>query len=140
MSITDIRTPLVEVVNLKKHFKLRGGGKLHAVDGINLKIYPQETVGVVGESGCGKSTLGRSIIRLIEPTSGQILYNGRNLMELGGRKMRELRKELQVIFQPRPPQVSHRSHRRVHVYPPPVQDPGRDLQSGQHPHGPGGPG
>jgi oligopeptide/dipeptide ABC transporter ATP-binding protein len=99
MSITDIRTPLVEVVNLKKHFKLRGGGKLHAVDGINLKIYPQETVGVVGESGCGKSTLGRSIIRLIEPTSGQILYNGRNLMELGGRKMRELRKELQVIFQ-----------------------------------------
>lgn len=99
MSAIDTRTPLIEINNLKKHFKLTGGAKLHAVDGINLKIYPQETVGVVGESGCGKSTLGRSVIRLIEPTSGEILYNGRNIMKLGGRKMRELRKDLQIIFQ-----------------------------------------
>jgi oligopeptide/dipeptide ABC transporter ATP-binding protein len=99
MSATDSRTPLVEVVDLRKLFKLNGGAKLHAVDGINIKIYPQETIGVVGESGCGKSTLGRSIIRLIEPTSGQVLYNGRNIMKLWGRKMRELRKDLQIIFQ-----------------------------------------
>jgi oligopeptide/dipeptide ABC transporter ATP-binding protein len=99
MSATDTRTPLIEVVDLRKHFRLRGGAKLHAVDGINLRIYPQETVGVVGESGCGKSTLGRSIIRLIEPTSGQILYNGANIMKVRGGKLRELRKDLQIIFQ-----------------------------------------
>ena len=99
MSTIDTRTPLIEVVDLRKLFKLRGGARLHAVDGINLKIYPQETVGVVGESGCGKSTLGRSIIRLIEPTSGQILYNGRNIMKVRGGKLRDLRKDLQIIFQ-----------------------------------------
>jgi len=99
MSTIDTRTPLIEISNLRKLFKLRGGARLHAVDGINLKIYPKETVGVVGESGCGKSTLGRSVIRLIEPTSGEILYNGRNIMKLGGGKLRELRKDLQIIFQ-----------------------------------------
>jgi oligopeptide/dipeptide ABC transporter ATP-binding protein len=99
MSTLDTRTPLIEISNLRKLFKLRGGARLHAVDGINLKIYPKETVGVVGESGCGKSTLGRSVIRLIEPTSGEILYNGRNIMKLGGGKLRELRKDLQIIFQ-----------------------------------------
>jgi oligopeptide/dipeptide ABC transporter ATP-binding protein len=93
------RTPLIEVVELKKLFKLNGGAKLHAVDGVNLKIYPGETVGVVGESGCGKSTLGRTILRLIEPTSGQILYNGQDITKLGTGKMRELRKDLQIIFQ-----------------------------------------
>jgi oligopeptide/dipeptide ABC transporter ATP-binding protein len=93
------RTPLIEVVELKKHFKLNGGAKLHAVDGVNLKIYHGETVGVVGESGCGKSTLGRTILRLIEPTSGQILYNGQDITKLGTGKMRELRKDLQIIFQ-----------------------------------------
>ena len=99
MSSIDTRTPLIEIIDLKKHFRLNGGAQLHAVDGINLKIYPQETVGVVGESGCGKSTLGRSVIRLIEPSSGQILYNGSNIMKVGGRKLRELRKDLQIIFQ-----------------------------------------
>ena len=58
------KAPLIEIIELKKLFKLNGGAKLHAVDGINLKIYPGETVGVVGESGCGKSTLGRAILRL----------------------------------------------------------------------------
>ena len=91
MSGNDSRAPLVEVQDLRKLFKLNGGARLHAVDGINLRIYPQETVGVVGESGCGKSTLGRSIIRLIEPTSGRILYQGRDIMELSGRKLRDLR-------------------------------------------------
>ena len=93
------KTPLIETVELKKLFKLNGGAQLHAVDGVNLKIYPGETVGVVGESGCGKSTLGRTILRLIEPTSGKILYNGQNIMELRHGKMRELRKDLQIIFQ-----------------------------------------
>lgn len=93
------RTPLIEVVELKKLFKLNGGAKLHAVDGINLKIYPGETVGVVGESGCGKSTLGRTILRLIEPTSGEIIYNGQDITKLGTGKMREIRKDLQIIFQ-----------------------------------------
>ena len=97
--MSNNNTPLIETVELKKLFKLNGGAKLHAVDGINFKIYPGETVGVVGESGCGKSTLGRSILRLIEPTSGKILYNGQNIMEFKSVKMRELRKDLQIIFQ-----------------------------------------
>ena len=93
------RTPLIETVNLKKLFKLNGGALLHAVDGINMKVYSGETIGVVGESGCGKSTLGRTILRLIEPTSGQILYNGVDITKLKSGKMRELRKDLQIIFQ-----------------------------------------
>ena len=93
------RTPLIETVNLKKLFKLNGGALLHAVDGINMKVYSGETIGVVGESGCGKSTFGRTILRLIEPTSGQILYNGVDITKLKSGKMRELRKDLQIIFQ-----------------------------------------
>jgi oligopeptide/dipeptide ABC transporter ATP-binding protein len=93
------RTPLLETVNLRKLFKLPGGAHLHAVDGINLKVYSGETVGVVGESGCGKSTLGRTILRLLEPTSGQILFNGTDITTLKSSKMRELRKEMQIIFQ-----------------------------------------
>lgn len=92
-------TPLIETIGLRKLFKLNGGARLHAVDGINLKIYPGETVGVVGESGCGKSTLGRTILRLIEPTSGQILYNGSDITKISAGKMREMRKDLQIIFQ-----------------------------------------
>lgn len=99
METIDKRTPLIETVELRKLFKLNGGAKLHAVDGINLKIYHGETVGVVGESGCGKSTLGRSILRLIEPTSGQILYDGKDITKLSSGKMRDLRKDLQIIFQ-----------------------------------------
>ena len=93
------RTPLLETVNLRKLFKLNGGAHLHAVDGINLKVYSGETVGVVGESGCGKSTLGRTILRLLEPTSGQILFKGADITKLNSGKMRELRKEMQIIFQ-----------------------------------------
>lgn len=97
--MNNTKTPLIETRNLKKLFKLNGGALLHAVDGIDLKIYQGETIGVVGESGCGKSTLGRSILRLIEPTSGEILYNGENIVGLKPNKMRALRKDLQIIFQ-----------------------------------------
>lgn len=97
--MTDKKTPLIETIDLKKLFKLNGGALLHAVDGINVKIYPGETLGVVGESGCGKSTLGRTILRLIEPTSGKVLYNGEDIVNLKPNKMRALRKDLQIIFQ-----------------------------------------
>lgn len=93
------KTPLIEIKDLKKHFKLNGGALLHAVDGINLTIYKGETIGVVGESGCGKSTLGRSILRLIEPTSGEIIYNGQDICKIKQRKLGPLRKDLQIIFQ-----------------------------------------
>ena len=93
------KTPLIETKHLKKYFKLNGGAMLHAVDDINLTIYQGETIGVVGESGCGKSTLGRTILRLIEPSSGEVYYNGQNILDLKTRKMRDLRKEMQIIFQ-----------------------------------------
>ncbi len=93
------RTPLIETRDLKKYFKVNGGRMLHAVDSINLKLYSGETLGVVGESGCGKSTLGRTLLKLIEPTGGQILYDGQDITKLNTRKMRPLRKEMQIIFQ-----------------------------------------
>lgn len=75
-------TPLLQLKELNKHFKLNGGALLHAVDGINLDIYEGETIGVVGESGCGKSTLGRTVLRLIEPTSGKIIYKGEDITQI----------------------------------------------------------
>ncbi|MCI8609705.1 MAG: ATP-binding cassette domain-containing protein [Firmicutes bacterium] len=92
------RIPLLETRDLKKYFKT-GAGMLHAVDSINIKLYEGETIGVVGESGCGKSTLGRTILKLIEPTSGDIIFNGQNISKLGTRAMRQLRTEMQIIFQ-----------------------------------------
>lgn len=94
----DERTPLIETRNLKKYFSV-SSGKLHAVDDVNLKIYPGETLGVVGESGCGKSTLGRTILRLIEPTEGQVIYNGEDITHYSKNQMREMRKKMQIIFQ-----------------------------------------
>ena len=76
-----------------------GGGTLHAVDSINIKLYQGETLGVVGESGCGKSTLGRTILKLIEPTAGHIIFDGKDITSLNIRKMRPLRREMQIIFQ-----------------------------------------
>ena len=72
-------TPLIETKNLKKYFKTKHG-MLHAVDDINIQIQKGQTLGVVGESGCGKSTLGRAVLRLIEPSSGEVLYNGENIL------------------------------------------------------------
>ena len=94
-----VRTPLLETVDLQKYFKLGKNSYLHAVDGINLKLYAGETIGVVGESGCGKSTLGRTILKLIEPTGGKILYDGKDITNYKGGQMHPLRKEMQIIFQ-----------------------------------------
>ena len=91
-------TPLIETRELKKYFKT-SKGMLHAVDGVNLSISAGSTLGVVGESGCGKSTLGRTILRLIETTSGEILYNGQNIAAYNTRQMLSIRKEMQIIFQ-----------------------------------------
>lgn len=91
-------TPLLETKQLTKYFKT-SRGMLHAVDGINLQIEKGNTLGVVGESGCGKSTLGRCILQLIEPTSGEILFEGKNIVGCSRKKQRELRKEMQIIFQ-----------------------------------------
>ena len=96
---------LLEVKNLKKYYVLKAGffgrGKrtVKAVDGINLKVTEGEILGIVGERGCGKSTLGRSILRLIEPTDGQIIFEGENIRELKKEEMRLKRKEMQIIFQ-----------------------------------------
>jgi oligopeptide transport system ATP-binding protein len=104
--------PLIAIRDLKVHFNLGGGTiwdkmaggsavkrVVKAVDGVTIDIYPGETLGLVGESGCGKSTLGRALLRLTEPTSGQVLFRGHDLAHLSQRGMREQRRHLQMIFQ-----------------------------------------
>jgi oligopeptide transport system ATP-binding protein len=97
--------PLLKVNDLKKHFPVRGGvlsrivDHVHAVDGVSLEVAPGETLGVVGESGCGKSTTGRCILRLIEPTSGEIWFQGKDVRQMGGEQLRALRRDMQIIFQ-----------------------------------------
>jgi oligopeptide/dipeptide ABC transporter ATP-binding protein len=95
--------PVVEVKGLKKHFGARRGlfssAKVYAVDGISFSIKPGETLGLVGESGCGKSTVGKLILKLIEPTAGEILLDGVRIDELSRGDMRPHRQDLQVVFQ-----------------------------------------
>ncbi|HWN11812.1 MAG TPA: ABC transporter ATP-binding protein [Pyrinomonadaceae bacterium] len=93
--------PLIAIRNLKVHFVLSGRGKrvVKAVDGVTLDIFRGETLGLVGESGCGKSTLGHAILRLIEPTSGQVFYQNVDLAHLSKKEMRQHRRHLQIIFQ-----------------------------------------
>ncbi len=88
----------LEVRNLKKYFK-SARGYVHAVDNVNFSIEKGKTLGVVGESGCGKSTLGRCVIRLLEPTEGEVLFEGVNICKLNNHKMKELRKDIQIVFQ-----------------------------------------
>lgn len=109
---TEAAEPLIAIRDLKVHFHLGGGtvwdklvrgpsvkSVVKAVDGVTLDIYRGETLGLVGESGCGKSTLGRAILRLTEPTSGEVSFRSRNLAHLSSREMREHRRHLQIIFQ-----------------------------------------
>jgi oligopeptide transport system ATP-binding protein len=97
--------PLLRVKNLKKYFPIRGGlfsrevARVHAVDDISFEIQPGETLGLVGESGCGKSTTGRAILRLIEPTAGEVWFQDKDVTRLDKRALRALRKEMQIIFQ-----------------------------------------
>lgn len=97
MSI-NTEAPLLEARNLKKYFKTPRG-TLHAVDDVSLSIQKGSTLGVVGESGCGKSTLGRTVLRLLEPTAGDVLYNGESILGKNEEQMREMRKKMQIIFQ-----------------------------------------
>ena len=89
---------LLEVKDLKKYFDTPRG-KLHAVDGVSFAIERGKTLGIVGESGCGKSTTGRTILRLLEPTSGTVLFEGKDITKLSRRGMRAMRKDMQIIFQ-----------------------------------------
>jgi oligopeptide/dipeptide ABC transporter ATP-binding protein len=97
--------PVVEVRGLKKHFPVKKGllrrtvGHVYAVDGVSFAINPGETLGLVGESGCGKSTVGRTLLRLVEPTAGQILLDGKDVTRLARSELRPYRREMQIIFQ-----------------------------------------
>ncbi|MYL53956.1 dipeptide ABC transporter ATP-binding protein [Pontibacillus yanchengensis] len=97
---------LLEVKNLKKHFPIKKGailpkqvGAVKAVDGVSFHVRKGETLGLVGESGCGKSTAGRSILNLIKPTEGEVVYKGEDISHYKGEQLRQLRKEIQIIFQ-----------------------------------------
>jgi len=99
-------TPLLKVTDLQKYFPInstglfkRQVGSVKAVDGISLEVFPGETLGLVGESGCGKSTAGRSILRLLEPTGGQIEFNGQDIVKAKKKDLVKLRREMQMIFQ-----------------------------------------
>jgi oligopeptide transport system ATP-binding protein len=97
--------PLLEARNLVKDFRLPGGwlaGKtrhVRAVDGINFSVMPGEALGLVGESGCGKTTLGRLLLRLLEPTAGEVWFNGRSLTDLTNDQLRQIRPQMQIVFQ-----------------------------------------
>ena len=89
---------LLEIKGLKKYFNTPRG-PLHAVDGVNFTIDRGKTLGIVGESGCGKSTTGRSILRLVQPTDGQVLFEGKDVTKMTATEMRKMRKDMQIIFQ-----------------------------------------
>jgi oligopeptide/dipeptide ABC transporter ATP-binding protein len=125
-------TPLLEVRHVKKYFPIRKGilqrevAHVHAVDDVSFAVREGETLGLVGESGCGKSTLGRTLVRLLEPTDGEIVFEGTPIQKLGTRRLRPLRREMQMVFQD--PYASLNPRKRVGTI---VSDPMRihDLGS-----------
>ena len=106
--------PMLEVRNLKKYFKTKRG-LLHAVDDVSFRIEPGKTLGLVGESGCGKSTAGRTILRLLEPTAGQVFFEGADIAALSAAQMRQKRREMQIIFQDPFASLDPRKIGRAHV-------------------------
>jgi oligopeptide/dipeptide ABC transporter ATP-binding protein len=105
-SAADTTTrPLLAVRDLTKHFPIKKGlfgrvaGQVRAVDGVSFDVAPSETLALVGESGCGKSTTGRAILRLIEPTSGSVVFDGQDVLALGSADLRKLRRRMQIVFQ-----------------------------------------
>jgi peptide/nickel transport system ATP-binding protein len=107
MNATERRAvaPMIEVLGLKKYFPVRTGvfsrvqGYVKAVDGVSFSILPGETYGLVGESGCGKSTIGHTMLKMLEPTEGKVLYKGRDVFSMGKQELRNLRREMQLVFQ-----------------------------------------
>jgi oligopeptide/dipeptide ABC transporter ATP-binding protein len=108
MSVVDTpetQAPVLKVSGLKKHFPVKKGllsrtvGQVYAVDGVSFEIGPGETLGLVGESGCGKSTVGRTVLRLIEPTTGEIEVDGVDITKLDKKQLRDYRRQMQIIFQ-----------------------------------------
>ena len=105
MSSPLINEPLVRVTNLKKNFPVHGGllsrevGQVHAIDDVSFTVHRGETLGLVGESGCGKSTTGRCVLRLIEPTAGEVEFAGRDVLAMGSTDLRTLRRKMQLVFQ-----------------------------------------
>ena len=102
---TPAQEPLLRVTHLTKHFSVKGGllsrevGRVHAVDDVSFAVQRGETLGLVGESGCGKSTTARCVLRLIEPTAGEIMFDGQNVLGLGGDDLRAMRRNIQIVFQ-----------------------------------------
>ena len=102
MSRNDV---ILKVEDLVMHFPIRRGvfqrvvGHVHAVDGISFEIHKGETLGLVGESGCGKTTTGRTILQLYRPTSGKVIFEGEDLVNMKGEKLRLMRRKMQMIFQ-----------------------------------------
>jgi len=107
MNATERRpvAPMIEVLGLRKYFPIRTGvfsrvqGYVKAVDGVSFSILPGETYGLVGESGCGKSTIGHTMLKMLEPTEGKVLYKGRDVFSMGKQELRNLRREMQLVFQ-----------------------------------------